>query len=54
MTNTVLARSVDRRAGENFGAARVRSDQVATSSQVREVIRFWAKRLREGLDGFNQ
>ena len=54
MTNTVLARSVDRRAAENFGAARVRSGQVATSSQVREVIRFSARRLHEGLDGFGQ
>ena len=54
MTNTVLARSVDRRAAENFGNANVRPGQVASSSQVRSVIRFWARRLREGLDGFNQ
>lgn len=53
-TATVLARSVDRRAAENIGGSLQESNSVSNKSEVRRLIRFWATRLREGLDGFGQ
>ncbi len=54
MTGTILARSVDRRAADNFGGRVTRSNSVTNSSEVRRLIQFWARRLHEGLDGFDQ
>ena len=51
-TGTILARSVDRRAAQTIGGTFQRSNSVTSSSEVRRLIRFWATRLREGLDGF--
>ena len=53
-TDTVLARSVDRRAAENFSGTMQRSNSVSNSVEVKRLIRFWAERLRDGLDGFSQ
>ena len=53
-TGTILARSVDRRAAETIGGTFTRSNSVTNSAEARRLIRFWATRLREGLDGFGQ
>ena len=53
-TDTILARSVDRRAAETISPTFQRSNSVTSSSEVRRLARFWGTRLREGLDGFNQ
>ena len=51
-TGTILARSVDRRAAEGAGGTMQYSSTVTNASEVRRLIRRWATRLREGLDGF--
>ncbi len=51
-TGTILARSVDRRAAETIGGTFQQSNSVTNSGEVRRLIRYWATRLREGLDGF--
>lgn len=51
-TETILARSIDRRAADRSGGYMMSSNSVTNSSEVRRLIRFWAQRLREGLDGF--
>ena len=51
-TNTILARSVDHRAAERQSGVMTNSNSVTNASEVRRLIRFWAKRLRDGLDGF--
>jgi hypothetical protein len=51
-TNTILARSIDRRAAEDMGGYLQESNRVTNTQEVRRLIRFWATRLREGLDGF--
>jgi hypothetical protein len=53
-TDTVMARSVDRRAAENYGGTLQTSNSVSNSVEVKRLIRFWASRLRENLDGFDQ
>jgi hypothetical protein len=53
-TGTILARSVDRRAAEPIGDTFRYSNSVSNSAEVKRLIRHWATRLREGLDGFNQ
>ena len=53
-TGTILARSVDRRAAETIGGTFTRSNSVTNSAEARRLVRFWATRLREGLDGFGQ
>ncbi len=53
-TGTILARSVDRRAAENPGGTMQYSSTVRSASEARRLIRRWATRLREGLDGFSQ
>jgi len=53
-TGTILARSVDRRAAADMGGTLQRSNTVTNTSEVKRVIRHWASRLREGLDGFAQ
>jgi hypothetical protein len=52
-SGTALARSVDRRAAENYGGQLQDSNTVSNTVEVRRLLTFWAKRLREGLDGFN-
>lgn len=54
MTGTVLARSIDRRAAESMPGSLRESNRVTNTAEVRRLIRFWASRLREGLDGFQQ
>jgi len=53
-TGTILARSVDRRAAERGGGYMMNSNSVTNASEVRRLVRFWAKRLRDGLDGFSE
>lgn len=51
-TGTALARSVDRRAAQNMGGNLQESNPSANSAEVYRLIKFWASRLRDGLDGF--
>ena len=51
MTETVLARAVDRRAAEDQTGLS-RSNRASNTSEVRRMIRFWARTLRERLDEF--
>jgi hypothetical protein len=53
-TGTILARSVDRRAAEPIGNSFSGSNSVSNAAEVRRLIRHWASRLRDGLDGFSQ
>jgi hypothetical protein len=53
-TNTILARSIDRRAAERQSGVMTNSNRVTNSAEVRRLIRFWARRLRDGLDGFSE
>ena len=53
-SNTILARSVDRRAAERQSGVMTNSNRVTNSAEVRRLIRFWARRLRDGLDGFSE
>lgn len=52
-SNAILARSIDRRDIEQTGAIR-EVNAATTSLEVRRLMRLWAKRLHEGLDGFLQ
>ena len=52
VTNTVLARSIDRRAAENPGGDIRWSTNVSNAAEVRRLARRWATRLREALDEF--
>jgi hypothetical protein len=52
-SGAVLARSVDRRAAENYSGTMQRSNSVSNSAEVKRLIRFWAERLRDALDGFS-
>ena len=51
-TNTVLARSVDRRAAERMTGDLTSSNRVTNENEIRRLIQFWARRLVESLDGF--
>jgi len=53
-TGAILARSIDRRAAEPVGGTFVDSNRVTNAAEIRRLVRFWARRLREGLDGFEQ
>jgi hypothetical protein len=53
-TGTILARSIDRRAAEPIGSTLQDSNRVTNAAEVKRLIRHWATRLREGLDGFGQ
>jgi hypothetical protein len=52
-TNAILARSIDRRDVEQLGSVR-EVNRATTISEVKRLMRLWAKRLHEGLDGFVQ
>lgn len=54
ITEAVLARAVDRRAAETHGFAgdMAKSDRVSNQADVKRVVRFWARLLRERLDEF--
>jgi hypothetical protein len=52
-TNAIPARSIDRRAIEQQGTIR-EVTSVTTISEVKRLMRFWGKRLHEGLDGWVQ
>jgi hypothetical protein len=51
-TGTALARSVDHRAAENAGGSMKNSNTVSNTAEVRRLLTFWARRLREDLDEF--
>ena len=53
-SRTILARSIDRRAAETpgTGVSFTQSSSVTNQADVKRLIRRWATRLREGLDGF--
>ena len=51
-TGAILARSIDRRAAESAGGMMFESNRVTNANEVRRLVRFWARRLREGLDGW--
>lgn len=51
-SGTILARSIDRRAAERMGGQMMNSNSVTNAQEVRRLMRFWATRLRDGLDGF--
>ncbi len=53
-TATILARSVDRRAADSPGGTMQYSSSVTNASEVKRLIRHWATRLRDGLDGFHE
>ena len=53
-TGAILARSIDRRAAEQMGGMMTESNRVTNTAEVRRLVRFWGRRLREGLDGFGQ
>ena len=50
----ILARSIDTRAAETISDTFTHSNSVTNSAEARRLIRFWAQRLVEGLDGFTQ
>ena len=49
MTETVLARAVDRRAAEDQMGL-TRTDRAKNTSEVRRAVSYWARALRERLD----
>ena len=51
-TGAILARSVDRRAAERMGGQLFESNSVTNAAEVRRLMRFWAQRLVQALDGF--
>ncbi len=51
MTETVLARAIDRRAAEQ-GVVMTKSSRPLNTSEVRRMISRWASRLRESLDEY--
>jgi len=53
-TGAILARSIDRRAAEQIGGTMIESNRVTNTAEVRRLVRFWGRRLRESLDGFGQ
>ena len=53
-TNAILARAVDRRAAATIAGKFTDSNIVNTTAEVSLLIRFWASRLREALEGFTR
>jgi hypothetical protein len=51
-SGSILARSIDRRVAERAGRQMFESNSVTNSAEARRLIRFWAQRLVEGLNGF--
>lgn len=51
-SGAILARSIDRRAAEMPGGMMFESNRVTNANEVRRLVRFWGRRLREGLDGW--
>ncbi len=51
-TNAILARSIDRRVAEMPGHGMLEASRERYATAVKRVIKTWATRLREGLDGF--
>lgn len=51
-TNTVLARSIDRRWAERPGGQMFEANRVTNMAEARRLMRMWASRLRDGLNGF--
>ena len=53
-TNTILARAIDRRAAESIGGMAIEANTGMTTAEVRRLIRFWASRMRDALEGFTR
>jgi hypothetical protein len=51
ITEAILARAVDRRAAENMGRM-IESHRITNTTEVRQLVRKWARLLRERLDQF--
>jgi len=50
ITGAVLARAIDRRAAAASGDYFIPTNRAATRKEISRVARFWAQRLREGLE----
>lgn len=50
VTGAVLARAIDRRAAAASGDFFIPTNRAATRKEITRVARFWAQRLREGLE----
>jgi hypothetical protein len=53
-TNRILARAIDWRAASSAAGLATEANRVTTMAEVRRLIRFWASRLREALEGFTR
>jgi hypothetical protein len=51
-SGAILARSIDRRAAESIGNTMIEANRVTNAAEVRRLVRFWARGLRQALDGF--
>ena len=51
-SEAILARAVDRRVAEDRAAGFTKSNRAANSAEVRSVLRFWARTLRDRLDTY--
>lgn len=51
VTDAIFARAVDRRAAESGAMEFTRSNRVTNRAEVRRVAKYWARRLREILEG---
>jgi hypothetical protein len=52
VTDTIIARAVDRRAAENTARGFSRSNRVSNSAELRRMVNAWARLLRERLDSY--
>jgi hypothetical protein len=50
MSDEVLVRAIERRSAERVGGDAIMVNNVTTWAEVRRLGRYWATRLREGLD----
>ena len=53
ITEAILVRAVDRRAAEQAGGAMTASNRVTNTTEVRRLVRTWARMLRQRLDEFS-
>ena len=52
LSDTILARAIDRRAAENRAMGFTESNRTTNSAEVRTVVRGWARVLRRRLDTY--
>ena len=53
-SGAILARSIDRRAAEPIGDTMMEANRVTNTTEVKRLVRYWARGLRQALDGFAQ